>query len=378
MKPRYLPLCLCALAWPSRSLAQTAPVTAQPAVLRVTVPAPATPISSPGPSTPAGSTGFTVRPGVEVFAQYALRLTNTDAGATEWFHAFELPRAHASAEGRYGVARARFVFEAVRSASEGALLGVAGDSFVFRVREAWAGVATTRWIEARAGVVPTLTIPEVESTWGLRAVAPVPAESAGLASPADLGATLRVRLPEELGWAGAGAYNGEGYTAREINRGKNLELAASLHPLARLAPRAAPLTLFASYVLGSSGSGSSRADRFTGAALWQGQRLRAGLVATLAWGLDDDGARFSYLLEAFVWAEPVTNLLVGARFSRWQRDDTEESDRVTTVLGTVGYRVLAPLEVFLAVSRQIPGARAAQALPGTDQWEFRAVTRAVF
>lgn len=85
-----------------------------------------------------------MRPGLQVFGQYALRLVDGSAGDTAWFHAFELPRAHASLGASYGPVQGRFVLEAVRSASEGALLGVAGDSLVLRVREAWAGAAITR------------------------------------------------------------------------------------------------------------------------------------------------------------------------------------------------------------------------------------------
>ena len=57
---------------------------------------PVTPEAIPtaGPSTSAGTTAFAVRPGLEVFGQYALRLVDGSAGDTAWFHAFELPRAH--------------------------------------------------------------------------------------------------------------------------------------------------------------------------------------------------------------------------------------------------------------------------------------------
>lgn len=357
-----------ALAASSRARAQNAPPTA---------PAPTAPTApSAAPPTAAGTTGLQVTPGLEVFAQYALRLTNTAPGDTAWFHAFDLTRAHASVTATYGPVRGRFVLEAVRSASEGALLGVAGDSLVLRVREAWAGWTPRAWFELQAGVVPTLSIPEIEGTWRLRAVAPTPLEVTALASPADLGATARVRLPRGYGWVGVGAYNGEGYTNRELNRGKNIEVAASIHP----APGGAlaPLAIFASYVNGSSGTGLARADRVSGAVLWQGERLRAGVSFTWAMGVEDDSARTSWLAEGFVRAEPVRRLLLGARVSYWQRDTREATDRVTTLLATVGWRVLDPLEFFVALNRSIPGARAVQALPAMDNWEFRVVGRVVF
>lgn len=327
------------------------------------------------PPTAAGNTGLSVRPGVEVFAQYAARLTNTTAGETEWFHRFDVPRVHAALTGEYRDARARVVLEAVRSAAEGSLVGVDGDSLVFRVREAYASW-NGRPLHLQAGVVPTLTLPEIEGTWRLRAVAPTPLEVTALGSPADLGATARFDLPRTFGWVGVGAYNGEGYNGRELNRGKNVEIVASVHPFPWRAMQ--PLAVLASYTLGSSGTGAARANRFTGALLWQGASLRVGLTGTVAWGVDDDGGRLSYLLEGFARFEPVERLITGLRVSWWQRDDREESDRVTTILGTVGYRVLDPLEIFGAVSRQIPGARAEDALPGSDHWEFRLVTRGVY
>lgn len=340
------------------------------------------PYDAPGGGTPAATTGLCVGAGLEVFAQYAMRLTNTDAGETEWFHTFDLSRGHAAVTGRYGPVYARFVFEAVRSASEGALIGVAGDSLVTRVREAygqWTGLrdGTTRALEVQAGVVPTLTIPEVEGTWRLRAVAATPLEVTGLGAPADLGVTVRFRLPRHLGWVGVGAYNGDGYAQRELNRGKNLEVAAALHPFATLGA-AAPLTVLASYVLGSSGTGLAQADRVSAGLLWQGRRLRAGATFTYAWGVADDGARRSWLLEGFVRAEPVPRLILGARVLRQVRDTRADDDHITTVLGTVGARIAEPFEAFLAVERVIPGARAVAALPGTDRWELRAVSRFVF
>lgn len=342
----------------------------------VSPPGPVTSIPGTSQPTSSGTGPLSLRAGLEVFTQYALRLTNTDAGGSEWFHAFEVPRAHASLSGRYGDARARVVFEAVRSASEGALLGVAGDSLVLRVREAWAGYHRGDWLEVQAGVVPTLTVPAIEGAWRLRAVGATPLEVTGLSAPADLGVTARVRLFGGVAVLGVGAYNGDGYAQRELNRGKNVEATITLRPWTQGTLGA--LAVFASYVNGSSGTGLARADRVTGAVLWQGARLRGGLTGTYGWGVGDDGAQESLLLEGFVSAEPVARWIVGARVTWWQRDTREDTDRMLTVLGTTGWRIADPLEAFVAVSRQVPGARLAQSLPGADLWEFRAVTRVVF
>lgn len=332
------------------------------------------PLQPPG-ATAAGTTGLTVRPGLEVFAHYALRLTNTDAGATDVTHEFDLPRTHASLSADYRNARARVVFEGVRSASEGALLGVAGDSLILRVREAWGGWTSAR-VDVRAGVVPTLTVPEIEAAWGLRAVSPTPLEATRLIAPADLGLTARVALPAGFGAVALGAYNGEGYAQREFNRSKNVEAMAVVRPMPRGALE--PLRLLASYVLGTSGAGDVRADRATGAVLWRGARVRGGVTFTYAWGAGDRGEREAWLLEGFVAAEPAGSLLLGARALRWQRDVGIDTDRVTTVVATVGWRVFAPWEVFVAGTRSIPGARAVEALPGSDHWDLRAVSRVVF
>lgn len=333
------------------------------------------PEGSAGPATAAGSTGLRVQLGLEAFVAYDLAITPAATG-TQWFHSFEIPRAHVSAAGSYGPARARVVLEAVRSASEGALLGVAGDSFVMRLREASAGYRLGSWLAIDAGVVPTLTIPELDGSFNLRAVAATPLESAGLGSPADLGATARFTFPRGYGFVAVGAYNGEGYDNRELNRGKNLEAAVEFHPAAATAAR--PLAIFASFVNGSSGTGSARADRLTTALLWQGRRVRAGADFVYAWGVGEDGTRRSWLADGFVRVEPIDRLLLGARGFTWLRDTTAASNRVSAVTGAVGYRIADPLETFVAVTRTLAGTEAAKALPGVDRWDVRIVGRVVF
>jgi hypothetical protein len=316
-----------------------------------------------------------VQLGLEAFVAYDLSIAPTSTG-TEWFHSFEIPRAHASVTGLYGPVQARLVLEAVRSASEGALLGVAGDSFVMRLREASAGYRLGKWLAIDAGVVPTLTIPELDGTFSLRAVAATPTESTGLGSPADLGATVRFNFPANYGFVAVGAYNGEGYTGRELNRGKNLEAAVEFHPAASTVAR--PLAVFASFVNGSTGTGSARANRLTTALLWQGRRVRAGADFVYAWGVAENGAQRSYLIDGFVRVEPIDRLLFGARGFSWLRDTKQASNRVTAVTGAAGYRIADPLEAFLAVTRTLAGTKAAEALPGVDRWDIRIIGRVVF
>ncbi len=332
-----------------------------------------------GPPTSAGTTplAFFVHPGIELFAQYAFTLTYPSTGSSTWFHDFEVPRVHASVEAEYGPVRGRILLEGVESANEGALTGVGGDSVVLRVREAYAAWAPLKGLDVLFGVVPTLTIPEFDGTWLLRTIAPSTLENSGLVSPADLGGTLRYRFPEKYGWVAVAAYDGEGYTSPELNRGKNVEIAAELHPL----PHGAllPLAVFGSYVGGSSGSDSARSDRVTGAVLWQGRRVRAGFDYTYAWGVGDDAVQSSTITEGFARVEPIDRLLLGAQGSYWIRNTGAPStDAITTIIGSVGWRIADPLEVHLAVTRALPTAFTQSELSGSDYLELRAVTRVVF
>jgi hypothetical protein len=308
---------------------------------------------------------------LSVYGQYVLSVRD-DNGETDWFHEFELPRAHARIDAAFEGARARVMVEGVRSASEGSLLGVAGDSFVLRLREAW--LAYTAWgvIETRVGLVPTMTIGPVESLWGMRMVAPTAIERAGLLSPADLGGTVRGFFPKGFGWVGAGAYNGEGYTQRELNRGKNIEVATEVHPFA-FSETAAPFTVLASYSSGSSGTALARSNRVSTSLGWQGDVVRGGASFTYAWGIADQGDTLSALAEGFIRVRPIERLSLGANGMFWSRDLAADSDWTVTITGSVGYFIVDPLGVFLAVDGFLLGGQAEEALPPKDDVRFRVI-----
>ncbi|MBX3204396.1 MAG: hypothetical protein KF764_04975 [Labilithrix sp.] len=368
---------------PSQPAAEATPPVAEPAP-RTAEPAPrptaedGAPIGHAAPPTEAATHGAgPVRAGLEVFAQYSYRNLVGPGNNQTWFHAFDVPRAHAALEGELDGARGRVVLEATRSASEGSLLGVAGDSLVLRIREAYGAYRVVAPLELSAGVIPTLTVPNLDGTWMLRPVAPSALEASGLMSAADLGAKARVDLPRGFGWLAAAAYNGDGYTNRELNRGKTFEGAAEVHPLPNGALR--PLGVFGSYVAGSTGTSLARADRVTGGLVWQGSRVRGGAYFTHAWGVAQLGTQRAMLASAFVRVEPVPRLLLGARADHTIRDSAvSPTDAFTTVLGSVGYRVALPVETFLALSRSIPTARAQSEVPGSNAWELRAIVRVVF
>lgn len=266
------------------------------------------PLGRAAPPTEAAtrSTGR-VRAGLEVFASYTYRNYGNS-----WFHQFDVPRVHGAVEGEYEGVRGRVVLEAVRSASEGALIGVSGDSLVVRVREAYAAYRPVTPLEISAGVVPTMTVPDLDGTWMLRAVAPSGLENGGLMAPADLGAKARVDLPAGYGWVGSALSNGDGYTSRELNRGKSFEGATEIHPLPFVAGHALePFGILASYVSGSTGTSLARANRLTGGLLWQGERIRAGAYATYAWGVAQLGTQNAFLVSGFLRIEPISRLLFG-------------------------------------------------------------------
>ena len=312
--------------------------------------------------------------GVEAFALYSHRLSGEGEPSSDG--RFDLGRLHVGARYQRDAFTGRVVLEGVRSTADGALVGVAGDSLVVRAREAYGEYRLPGDVAVRAGVVPTLTIPAIEGTWLLRAVTATPLEQFRLATPADAGAQAQWTLPQGLGSLAAGVTNGEGYASREFDLGKTGELALTLRPLAGIGVRA--LTLFGSGSRGTLGASSARNDRATGAVLWQGARLRAGVTYTQGWGLAGDGAMRPTLLEAFVSGEPFEGVLLGARATRFVLDARGAEPRAEAIVASAGYRVEPELELHLVadIGRANDAARLAQ--PAADRSEVRVVLRALF
>ncbi|HEX7666712.1 MAG TPA: hypothetical protein VF407_19425 [Polyangiaceae bacterium] len=364
---------------PTLSPAPAPTTTTPPSTAVVNLDAPPSYEGTIAPPTAAASKphGDGIQAGLEVFAEYKLTVTRSQTGSSDWFHEFDLPRAHGAIDGRYKDVGGRIVLEAVRSASEGALIGVSGNSLVLRIREAYGSWNPIEAVKLQAGVIPTLTIPEFDGTWMLRAIAPSTIESAGLEAAADLGASASWDLPKKYGRIAIAGYNGEGYASPELNRGKNVEAAAEIHPV----PTGAmlPFGVFVSGESGSTGTELARANRASGGLVWQGAKLRAGILGTYAWGVEDVGAQRAVLADAFVRVEPIDRVLLGARFSYLVRDvGANPPDALSSFWATVGYRVRDPLEAFVAFTRSVPTARAESELPGTNEWDLRAIVRVVF
>lgn len=327
------------------------------------------------PASPIGaSPTLTWTPDAELFGHYGVSLVEREGGS-EWFHSFELSRLHLGVRAAYGDVHARVLLEGTYASDSGSLFGVAGDSFVVRFREAWAGAFFLgRALELRAGIVPTQALAILDTVSQLRPVEQSPFEAAALLSPADVGATLRYELPSQFGHLRLGVYNGDGYTQRELNRGKSIEGSVELHPLAA-SEALRPLTIFVSYLHGSEGVGSVRANRLVGALLWNASRWRGGVAMLEAWGMPGDGSLRGRSFDVFARVEPMERLLVGARFSHTVRNAGADTDSLSHFTLSVGARVLPGLEAHAAVLRTLLGDEARAALPNIDAWNFRLIVR---
>lgn len=303
----------------------------------------------------------------EVFGEYGVQKVE----GIGVFNAFNVPRVQLGLEAEWRGVRGRLLVEGARSTEGGALIGTAGDSVIVRLREGWAGYRW-RFLEARLGMIAMPVIAELERAFAFRALTADGLEVHRLYAPADLGATLRASF--DFGWLALTAANGEGYTFRELDAGKNVELTAVGKPLAFLSrPQ---LELMVSGRVGSTGIAGNRSDRLGGGVLWAGEKLGAGVTAFYARGLRDDSGLRALLLQAFVRGKLFDHLLLAVRVHRLQRDlDASGDDSLTELLASAGARIVGPLDVFLCFQKTwaSPLARAAQ--PGIDAWGGRLVVR---
>ena len=191
--------------------------------------------------------------GVDLAGSYVYRRQRAQAadGASDWFHVFELTRGHLALGAESSHAEGRLLVETVRSAADGSLTGVAGDSLVLRAREAFVGLSTCgrrrpaepnldlapclRTVRGRAslGVVPTPLLAELDGTAMMGPLSRSTGERESWLSPSDAGVSARLDFGAAAHVTG-GVFNGEGYGQRELNRGKNGEV------VARFAPRTKP------------------------------------------------------------------------------------------------------------------------------------------
>lgn len=306
-------------------------------------------------------------PIVDAFGEFGARFP-TGAAAS---NAFSIPRVQGGAEIEWRGARARLLLEGAYASQGGALLGVSGDSVTVRVREAWAGYRF-HFLEAQLGIVPTLLVPELERAFLYRELTADGHERFRIQAPADFGGVLRGYLPKGYGFVGVSITNGEGYTQRELNPGKNFELVAAVHPLP--STRFEPLTAVVNATFGSTGPAASTANRFGGALLWQAPRLGGGVTVTSVHGWQDDATRRALLTQGFARIELFERLLLAARIQYFVRN-LSSADTSLELLAGVGVKAEF-VEVFAVVSRTSLSSLARAALPGVEATEARLVVRA--
>jgi hypothetical protein len=329
--------------------------------------------STPGLGTPptfstTGGIPWTVALGTQTFGQYELLFP---AGA-DWNHRFAVPRVWVYLGFRVENAVGRVLLEGTRAIDDGSLSGIADDSLLLRLREAWGGYRVADLIELRAGLIPTLLTPSLTQHWGLRGVARIGLREHDLLAPADLGASAFIDLPEGFGRAGVSYTNGEGYSSRELNRGKNLEVAVDVHPLA-FVPELRPLTVVLGYTNGSLGAGSARSDRVVGSLLWDQAEIGGGVSAAYVLGIGDRGEREGGLLDVWLRGLLFDHLILGAQFLHYVRDMGTGSDALTSVTLTAGALVIDQFRVYLAVDGRFADPLARVTAPAWERWDVRLV-----
>lgn len=182
-----------------------------------------------------------------------------------------------------------FRIEVIRSADPQSLFGIDGDSYIFRVQQAWAYGRIGIWklsFELRAGLIREPWIELVQQGYSIREMGPLQSQSAEFFAPAELGASIGIK-----GWDGLvelryALTNGEGLNQTEQNNGKNSMLSLSFRPLRMaLFGRPSVLALHVAYRDGSLGAGLARNHRIAGALTFAmpGYNLGAEYVVGLGW-----------------------------------------------------------------------------------------------
>ncbi|PZR08092.1 MAG: hypothetical protein DI536_26015 [Archangium gephyra] len=307
----------------------------------------------------------TFTPRIDAFGEFAARMPTAGPALP----VFSVPRVQVGIDANWLGASGRVLAEGAYATNGGALIGVQGDSVVLRLREAWGGYQW-RFLEARLGLIPTLLIPEMERGFRFRELTPDGLEQHRLLAPADFGGILRVHLPASYGWVGAAVTNGEGYTSRELNPGKNVDVTALIRPLAALD---IPLEVLGVASFGTSGLPEVPTTRAGGGVQYSAQHFGAGVNAFWAKGLLADPTREGVLAQGFVRGTLFEHLQLVARAQWFQRSLTAE-DAVFEGLVGVGGSVFF-IEGFVAWVRTLTLGAARAALPGVDAHEVRVVMR---
>lgn len=227
--------------------------------------------------------------------------------------------------------------ETVRSAGPGSLQGVDQNSIVVRVAQVF-GQAVTHLgpidLGVRAGMIPERWVEQVEKSYDIRGIGPLPSERNLFYDTADLGGGLTVS-----GWKGRAELdiqyvNGEGRRQQEQNSGKNTMVMLAVRPINRRIKTAKTegplvLSLFGAYRDGSLGVAVARNHRASGAITFRSPWAVAGFEYAHAFGLDGRGDITANTLGAWAsgWAfHPYVGLL-----AKYERTAQDLSDAESTV-----------------------------------------------
>lgn len=278
------------------------------------------------------------------------------------FHEFELSRIQATLWASYRQwGGAQVTVDTVRSSGARSYFGIEGDAIVPRLKWAFAEATPLRhYVSLRAGLVPDLLLQYAEASWGYRVQGPIGLERDALYSPGDLGASLEVALPWQLGALAAQIGNGEGLALREQNNGKNLTVVLRMAPMATRAP---DFLLHAVFRDGSLGTGSAADRRASFGLTHASPRFGAGAIGTLAFGYRGLGERSAAHLSAWVRGElPIRIGLLGRADVLWP-DVSQRSATQLRMIAGASYalpalvRLIASYEGTLglgALSEQVP------------------------
>ena len=270
----------------------------------------------------------------QIFADWELRAWEGDS-----FNAFELRRAELGAGFRWRKLGGMFLnLEGVRSASPESLLGVDGNSFLLRVKHAYAfgdpELGPGRLI-LRAGLIEDAWVSRLESNFGLRGYDATSSERTRLFETSDLGVTVGYDLLDELAALRVSATNGEGRNDVEQNRGKNTTIVLTTVPFKpELLGEQLRTGLHLGYRDGSVGVGRARNHRVFGSVFAAHPRAELGAEFVRALGVENDGAIEAQVISAWLRAEPIERWL-GA-FFRYEQFDANldvDDDLVRTLQG---------------------------------------------
>lgn len=278
------------------------------------------------------------------------------------FHEFELSRIQSTLWASYRQwGGAQITVDTVRSSGGRSYFGIDGDAILPRLKWAFAEVTPLRhYLSLRAGLVPDLLLQYAEASWGYRVQGPIGLERDALFSPGDLGASIEVALPFQLGALAAQVANGEGLALREQNNGKNLTVVLRIAPLRARAPDFLLHALFRDGSLGTA----SVADRRASLGLTHAStRFGAGAIGTLAFGYRGLGERSAAHLTAWLRGElPIRIGFLGRADVLWP-DTAQRGALQLRLVAGVSYalpalvRLIASYEGTLglgALSEQVP------------------------